>query len=54
MTPPVIPNYLDQIVRESSGSLPIPLPPASFLIEVIKDLQDELDAIKVRLTILEP
>ena len=54
MTPPIIPNYLDQIVKESSGSLPIPLPPASFLIEVIKDLQDELDSIKDRLTVLEP
>lgn len=49
-----LPNYLDQIIRESSGSLPIPLPPASFLIEVIKDLQTELDAIKDRLTALEP
>ena len=54
MTAQGLPDYLGQIVRESSGSLPIPLPPASFLIEVIKDLQDELDSIKDRLTALEP
>jgi len=39
-----LPTHLDQILEETQRDIPISLPPATILIEAIKDLQDIIDA----------
>ena len=43
-SPPPIHTYVDQLLRESERDIPVTLPPATILIEAIKDLQDIIDA----------
>ena len=43
-SPPAIPTYLDELLRESERDIPVILPPATILIEAVKDLQEQLDA----------
>jgi hypothetical protein len=46
-------SYLDQLIRESERDLPITLPPATILIEAVKDLQSTIDGLEARIFALE-
>lgn len=51
--PSKIPSYLDQLIRESQRDIPVVLPPASLLIEAVKDLQDIIDAQEAQILALD-
>ena len=52
-SPPRIPTYLNQLIRESERDIPVALPDASLLIEAIKDLRAILDDQEARIFALE-
>jgi hypothetical protein len=52
-SPPAIPTYVDQLLRESERDIPVTLPPATILIEAVKDLQSTIDGLEARIFALE-